>query len=51
MLLTRSPVDYLNDEGSWGGVSSRLQFSDASVSWKRVCVCTGMSDVVKVAVT
>ena len=44
-------ADYLHDKGSWGGVSSPLQFSDASASWKELCVCIGMSDVVRVTVT
>lgn len=34
-----------DDEGSWGRVSSPLQSSGASVSWKGLHVCMGMSDV------
>ena len=48
-LLFMSAV--FDDEGSWGRVSSPLQSSGASVSWKRLHVCTGISDAVRVIVT
>lgn len=45
-LLFMSAV--FDDEGSWGRVNSPLQSSGASVSWKRLHVCTGISDAVRV---
>lgn len=44
LLLMRYSAVF-GDEGSWGRVSSPLQSSGASVSWKGLHVCTGMPDV------